>query len=303
VGGMMNSDEVRYLGIALLNQEDDRDRQTQVGASDLANGCDRCVANRLLGRTIVNPRADSLWLGRELGTAIHRRYELEIQTALESERLGLRQMAASVAALRGGRSERRVAIAEIRGYGPVGGTIDVDLEDDVIDVKGSTRKKSCLMHDYMAKIRGEEPIFGRTHAQVKLSQRDYDEQMAGMVHKMDSYYSQTMEYGLGRENEGRPVSMCHILWVNRDGNGIFDVPGGQRYDDPKAVHDIWALSFPYNREAALAVVARGQRIWDALQEGVELKDIPAAPHCFPCSVELDMIKNDLDIEATLGVAA
>lgn len=317
---LMTPQEHRHLVISMLRAPKARDVQYGIGASDLANDCDRCLAHRLLGNTIPNARADSLWLGAELGTAIHghlqsRHEELHTSPFFPQ--------------LHGSKAEEHLVFGHIRGYGDVrgdsGGTIDLSLELEIDDYKGSTREKSCTLQDYLqsqgimrvglepwwekqkdtAKYEGGYKLKTKSNTVVSRSAREHREALEGMKHKVTGYYGQLQTYGLARARAGRPVQRLNIVWINRDGHGMFDDPANARYEDPTAIHDVWVQSFDYNEAYALGLLARAQQIWDALTAGATPGDFAQAPHCFVCSIEIADMKKGHDVEATLnlGVAA
>lgn len=287
MAGILSDEELRKFAIDLLSIPSDRTRQTRIGASNLSNQCDRDLAYDLLGIKRSNPQAERIWMNAEIGTAIHSLQEDRLEYAIR------RSIEAVVDVAPDAQAERHVWFGHIEGYGDIGGTIDLDLAGQIADWKGSTRQKSCILQDFIAIQRGEEPPFGRKHKNVAgpgrgmMPQSEYDKEMTKVEYKMTGYYGQQSLYMLGREKEGRPVDRGSIIWINRDGNGYFDVPSLARYDDPKAVHDVWPLTFAYNRQYALDLIARGQRIWDALQAGATPQDFDAHDMCWWCSMQAE----------------
>src|SRR6516225_1064060 len=258
---MLTEDDWRNLTIELMRLPSKRTRQTRIGASDLADNCDRCLAMKMRGHNRPSPQADRPWMGAEWGTAGHLLMQERIDSLVNdsddltpTERQILRQ---TIGLPEDTRTERHIKVADLRGYGPVFGHIDVDMPDEIGDWKGSTRVKSAFLHDYLVSFRGGEPrwvkqndtkayeggyklkLDSTTTAQV--SKRAYDEKMAGMVAKMDGYFGQQTMYQHGRELEGRPVKRGSIIWLNRDDNGYFDDPASNRYNDPNAHHDVWVM--------------------------------------------------------------
>ena len=144
---------------------------------------------------------------------------------------------------------------------------------------------------------GREPIFGRQHRYIKLSEKEYAEQMAGMVHKMNGYFAQVQLYCFARAQVGRPVERGSIVFINRDGNGYFDLPYGDRYNDESAMHDIWPLSFDASEDAARQIIARAQGIFDLVKRGVPYAEFEQAPQCWTClneersTDEADLMEN------------
>ena len=275
--------ELRDLVIDVLRAETERDKQDRIGASDLANQCDRCLAAKLQG--IKRPRpiqTERVWLGAVLGTAIHGELEKRI-LAHSSD-----PFSPLLARIIGSFPETKYKICDIKGYGPVYGTIDWSLPTQIVDFKGSTRKKSAVLRDLIAMVEGDAPPFGPSHRDIagpgqrSLSQAAYEGELDAMSYKVGAYATQLSLYGLARERAGRGVRLLSIVWINRDGTGYFDLPHGQRYDDPKAVHDIWVQSFLYDRAFALRAVARGQWIFDQVTAGRPLDEFESGKHCFIC---------------------
>ena len=315
---ILDDAELRNLTISMLRAPKARDVQHGIGASDLANACDRCLANRLLGRTIPNARADSLWLGAEIGTALHAHLQSRHEELKESPLFPQ---------LHGTHAEEHLFFGRIRGYGDIhgdsGGTIDLSLEHQLVDYKGADRKKMAFILDFLqaqgvvrqgcepywekqkgnAKTEGGYKLKVKSDTVITISATKYREEMEAVKHKVNGYFGQLNTYGLARARAGRPVTRLSIVWINRDGHGMFDAPDNPRYDDPKAMHDVWVMSFPYSEEYALGLLARAQHIWDTLTAGAEPGDFEQSPHCFPCSLEIADSRKGHDVEATLNFAA
>lgn len=272
--------ELRDLTIELLRAPTARDKQRALGASDLADQCDRCLAMKFGGVKRAEPiQSARLWLGALFGTSMHGEIERRIQLhSADIESPMFNRVTHTY-------PEMRHPICKIAGYGTIYGTIDWSMERQIVDWKGSTRKKTALLRDFLAITAGKVPIFGRQHRHVKLSEKEYAEQMAGMVHKMNGYFAQVQFYCHARAAAGRPVERGSIVWINRDGNGYFDLPHGNRYNDEAAMHDIWPLSFDYSPEAAQAGIARAQRIHDLVKRGVPFEEFPQSEHCWTCMNE------------------
>ena len=292
----MTDAEVRHLAIELLNAPTERDKQTRIGASTLSNGCDYCLACAFARVSRETPVTGRAFLGARVGTALHGLMELRSKT-----------VEAFVAQHPEAEAEKHVWFADLRGYGKIGGSIDLLLQDEILDWKSSTRKKSLLMQDYLRISEGLEPYFGRTHKEIKLSEKVYGEEMAKQAYKVTGYYGQQTLYmhGSGRKR-------ASLVFCNREGTGWFDNPAADRYEDPAAVHDVWVLSFNYDRAYAEALIARGQAIYDHLAAGGIPSDFDHNPMCFPCSLDsaeeireqkaLEAVAN-IDIETTFDLVA
>lgn len=318
---ILSDEELRLMAIRLLSLPTARTLQRRIGASDLANQCDRDLAFALAGIKRRNPQAERVWMGAEVGTSIHAELEARLTQVHEDAKVAekdLLEQAREIAQMTpGAKAERHIWFGHIDGYGAIGGTIDLDLDGQIVDWKGSTRKKSCLLQDFIAIQKGEDAPFGRKHKAIAgpgrgmMPEREYNDEMAKMAYKMTGYYTQQQMYLLGREKEGRPVDRGSIIWINRDSTGFFDRPDLNRYDDPKAVHDVWPLTFAYNRAWAEERLARGQRIWDELQAGKSPADFDKHEHCWMCSFteeedekrESEVAQLNLDAPVTFGKEA
>lgn len=289
-------EEVRHLAIDLMTEATERDAQTRIGASNLSNGCDFCLASNFLGNDRSTPITDRAWLGRVLGTAIHFVLEWRVNRRI-------RQMRDR---LQGAKAEHHVWFADIEGYGQVGGTIDLLLTArHLLDWKGSTRKKIALLHDYLLSQgvypEGTVPKWvlqkrgNYKFGNDSLSASEYAAEMASMAHKVTGYYGQATLY-----MHGSGAHRASLVFVARDGTGYFDNPAGDRYADPKATHDIFVLSFDYAEEYALALIRRGQDIWNHLQAGGTPDDFERHAHCFACSIDQREAAKVVKLEAAAG---
>lgn len=272
----LTDEEARHQTIMLLTAETDRDRQVKVGASNLCNGCEFCLASNLMGDPRSTPMLDRVWGGRVLGTAIHSIAEQRAHEPWFRER----HPHALV--------EHHMIIGEIPGYGTVGSTADLVLPDErqVFDYKGSTKKKLAILIDFIFIQSGREAPYGRTHKDIKLSEREYAEEMRKMEFKVTGYYGQLSLYGLGLWRSGIPIDRMTLNFVSRDSTMYFDNPALERYDDPKASKGVWSLGFNYSESYALAVWNRALNIWAALQAGGTPQDFPRHELCFPCSLDI-----------------
>lgn len=130
---MLEDDQVKMLTLDLLKNKSDRDKQSMIGASEIGNECDYCVANRLLGN---KQKANRYWLGAKLGTALHRELEHE-----EEKYIGGTTDYRFVA-LAGARVEQSIFLREIAGR-IIRSKPDLVLvkEHHLIDWKGSSKIK------------------------------------------------------------------------------------------------------------------------------------------------------------------
>lgn len=307
---ILDDEELRLTYISALKAPSARDLQIKVGASDLSNGCDRCLAHRLLGNVIVNPRSGAAWLKAEIGNGIHARSQDKIETLRDDP---------FHANLKGSHAERHLVFGHIDGYGDVGGSIDWDmpLRGQGVDFKGSDQVSSALLMDALLEAGddrfGPEPRFkqgarggwnlvirGKGKITCHMSDAEYAAAKADMLHKYEKYRAQQTLYMRGLELEGVTVHKWSIMWVHRDGTGFYDNPSNKDFGDPTKARDIWVLSFNYDRDYALALIQRAQGIWDRLSAGGSPADFSQDPQCFSCQYELEQEMRDLDIEASMA---
>jgi len=305
---MLTDEEFRTLAIKLLTTKTDRDKQTRIGASTLSGGCDKCLAEAFLGNNTSSPLAERAWMGRTWGTAQHSILEQRLNEALDFDGLtgsALEQAREQVQTLLGlnpdAKAERHVMIADIPGYGWFGGTIDIDLGDQIGDWKSTTRKKLCVLIDFINITRGLDAPYGRTHTWVKMSEKVYAEEMLMMRYKVDGYFGQAMLYLLGSG-----AKRASLIMLARDGTGVNDNPAANRYEDPKAVHDVYVLSFDFDPAHAQWLIDRGATIWAHLEAGGKPADMASHPQCFSCKTaheDAAKVIPNIDIEASFPTAA
>lgn len=131
---ILEDSQVKQLILDLLKNPGERDKQRMIGASEIGNPCDYCLANRLLN----TPKATSqYWLGAKLGTAMHRELEYE-----EAKHVEVPQNY-RFEALEGARIEETITLGDIPGYGTVRSKPDLVLTkyNHVIDHKSTTKTK------------------------------------------------------------------------------------------------------------------------------------------------------------------
>ena len=271
---MLDDDEVRHLAIKLLTQPTARDLQRRVGASNLSNGCDYCLACNLSGDFRETPMLDRAWGGRVIGTALH---------SLLEER-------AEVLMTNGAMREYRITLGTLGTYGMVNSTTDLVLprERHAIDWKGTTDAKMALLLDYLAIQRGEPAPYGRTHQAHKkkpLSENAYAKELAKLEYKIAGYYGQLQLYGLGLNREGIPIERLSNVYVSRDSTMWWDNPAQDGYLDPSKLHGTAVLSFEYDETAALGYWNRALYIWESLEGGASVDDFTHNENCFPCSLD------------------
>lgn len=285
----MSAQDVRYLAVSLLTLPTARDGQKRVGASNLSNGCQFCLASNLIGDTRESPLLEKLFLGHTTGTALHgliaeRGTAAMAQIAATSGYDHVRsvQMEAIASHFDDARIEEHIPLGTLGTYGEVGSTPDLILPSraHLIDWKSSTRHKSAIMRDALGQTN-----FGRTHKDVKLSEAKYAEEIAAANFKLAGYVGQKSLYAWGANKLGIPVESSSLVFINRDGTGFYDLPSAAGYDDESKMRDVWVLNLPYNEEYAEAIWSRASQIWTAIEGGAIPSDFPRHEHCFPCSNE------------------
>lgn len=312
----LTDEEVRALAIALLTAETPRDRQRRVGASDLSNPCDYCLACALKGIDRSTAQADRAWGGRVSGNAIHDHLEDRFISSVEYAATVARQAAGDpveeyrkAAVLWIGQNfpnallEQRLVLGELGTYGEVRSRLDAAPNNShVIDWKGSERFKSLLLTDYLISV-NYGPFAGREQYAIKkarggvdykinsktivhLSDNDWEKEMGKQAYKVRGYYGQLQAYGLGMHRlTGVAPKVLSNVFINRDGNMWFDNPALEDYTHQKRVHDVWVLSFPYDEAQAMNMWNRGLSIWEYLEQGGTPDAFPSAEHCFPCDLD------------------
>jgi hypothetical protein len=130
----LSDPEVKRLILDLLKTKSERDKQVKVGASQISNPCDYCLARALHG----GPSAPNRWwLGARIGTAIHAALEAEAEKHIDRPRTY------HYDALAGAKIEEKITLGYLEGYGYVTSKPDLALvkHQHLIDHKTSTKKK------------------------------------------------------------------------------------------------------------------------------------------------------------------
>lgn len=130
----LTDQEVKRLTLDLLKTPSERDQQKKVGASNISNPCDYCLARALKGGA---SEPNKWWLGARIGTAIHNALETEEEKHTDRPR------SYHYEALEGARIEERITLGVIDGYGVIGSKPDLVLVkyNHLIDHKTSTKDK------------------------------------------------------------------------------------------------------------------------------------------------------------------
>ena len=286
----LSDEDVRHMVIEILTEETDRDRQVLIGASDISNGCDYCLASAMLGISRETDIASRPWGGRVNGTAVHGEIQRRLDRMLAEGKHDIAKRYPDALV------EFNMLLGYLESYGNVRTTSDLVLpcERHAFDWKGTDKAKLAVLIDFLAIQSGETAPYGRTHQVHKaktLSEKVYAEKMLDMEFKVTGYYDQLQLYGLGLERNGIPVDRLSIVFIARDDTMFFDNPAMDRYDDPKALHGTHVLSFNYNREYALAVWERAVTIWERIQAGETPSDFNRHAQCFPCGIDGQAVIN------------
>lgn len=281
---MLTNDEARHLGVSLMLQATERDSQERIGASDMANPCDRCLAASMSGVKIRSITDERWWLPRVIGTAMSMLMEERAPKNTDYHLL----------------PEEHVYFADLAGYGKVGGSIDLLIPDErhLMDWKGEYRWRIALLEDLFrsygmwrvdeeprwekqkdtAKYEGGYKYKPDSRTVVSLSARHYAEEIEHMKFKLEKYHGQLSLY-----MRSGVAGAATLFFFARDGHGGFDTPALEGYIDPKRKHDTFCHTFLYDEEAADALVARAERTWAALESGATYADFEGHAQCFTCS--------------------
>lgn len=324
MNGPLESGEVRHLAISLLTAPTARDAQTRIGASNLSNGCEFCLASNLMGDNRETPVTDRAWGGRVLGTAIHAVQEDRINRGLAELRATTHTKAGvprkrplapgrlsplgQIAALYPDAvAEKHMILGEIPGYGEVGTTADVILTEHGhgFDWKGDTDEKAVYLRDflgqtnygrdskYVAVYELAEVASGANKGQMVyrkskdgVSRAVWDKEMLKAEYKLTGYYTQCQLYmRAARAIYGPHITRWSLVFISRDNTMWFDNPAQDGYDDPAKMHGVWTLDFDFDEAHAEAAWQRGLDIWADLQGGRPLNTFEHHPLCFPCSLD------------------
>ena len=149
--------------------------------------------------------------------------------------------------------EQRVSIGYLEGYGEVKSTTDLYIPSEQLahDHKSTTKVKLVQIKEALT-----------TEA------TEYDtSKVAEARFKTQWYLAQLHLYGLGIERAGHVVQWLSLGFVCRDAVGASDV---------------WAHVVPYDREHADRVWGRLERLWSALQGGLDPTGLTSHPNCWYC---------------------
>lgn len=255
--------EATGRALEIVGAPTDRDRQRHVGPSELGEVCERCLADKIRG-TYEDKRAGTP-LAPLLGTAFHLLAQQRLSNSPEG-RAGLILV------------EKRVDVAQIDGYGPIRGTVDLfDIERrEVIDWKVLSK----------ARIAGvSSVVHNRLDGSVLM---DRDRIIWETAWK---YYAQMMLYGYALERDGYEVERASLLMIPRDASTDV-LPGAAR-----------TLVFQYRRAVAEAVLGRFSELVARVRgeengAGVSSGGYESSPGCYRCK---RLKKEEADMAAWGGM--
>lgn len=185
----------------------ERDKQVKIGASNLSNGCTRCLGRQMSAGQQSEIYTSPWWLGAKLGTATH---EYLDNHNPHPELVN---------------GEAKVELGTIEGYGTVRSTTDAYfvVEEVCADWKTTTRDKLKFIK---AAINDEPNEYETT----KVTEARY---------KVIGYQRQLFLYALGLIRAGKPVKECAIVFICRDGTNENDIwEWSFPYDEAKA-QEVW----------------------------------------------------------------
>lgn len=189
----------------------DRDKQRLVGASNISQLCNRCLADDMLQ---VRREPSDFWAGAVIGTAVHDYAERRV-----NEHPYLTEKYPTV------ETEFRMTLGEIPGYGVVKSTSDLYFPEIkcVGDYKTTTKAKLKFIKKACERPQSE-------FEEAKVTEARY---------KIAGYANQAHLYGWGYQQAGYPVERVSLLFVCRDAGTdadffIWDAP----YDGERALK-VW----------------------------------------------------------------
>ncbi len=205
---------------------------------------DQCTYH--LAKALVNaPSAPSkYWLGGKIGTATH----MFIEDCIEKADL------ADFPELEGCVVEEKINLGELPGYGLINSKPDLMVvkHSHLIDWKTSTRDKMKKMRRVLDALENGEPV------------KD-----SGSYSTLVKYMAQVQLYAWGLNRAGTPVDGCSLVFINRDGT---------------TENDVWTHTFEYSEEFALAIWDRLAKLWDSIQDGIDIETLERDADCFKCTM-------------------
>lgn len=280
-------EELRYIAIDTLTGESERDRQRIVGASNISNPCDFCLASEFSGISRETPANKRAWGGRVRGTMTHEYVAPRIQRRFPE----------------GAHVEKKIPIGEIPGYAVINSTPDFaySKEDHLVDWKGITDEKTVYLRDFLGQTNyGRDNKFVKVYTETKpdvfrkakdiVSEAVYALHMREAEYKIFGYCGQLHLYGRGLRKRGTMIRRMSNVFISSDNSMWFDNPDAEGYDDPTRMHGVWVLSFDYDEDYAEMVWQRGLDIWNALSGGAPLQAFERHELCYSCSMDTRSIE-------------
>lgn len=234
------------MAVRVFAQRTERDKQVKIGASNMSNPCNKCLAEDLLG---IEREPTFAWMGAVIGTAIHGMAEERLTTDEE-----LREL------FHNPDVEQRLVLGEIEGYGEVKSTTDLYIPEMSIcwDWKSTSRDKLAKLSKVIDMNLEIDPD--------STSTRVYEDLM-GYVFTVKKYLNQLHAYAMGCEKSGRPVDALAIAFVCRDA---------------RSGEDIKVFRFDYDPDHAQRVWDRVDTLWEMLQDGHTPDNFEGHQYCWYC---------------------
>ena len=224
------------LVAAAIAAGDARDKQRRIGPSEIGNSCVRCLAGRLIGEPPVE--RDGYPLAPWIGTAVHAYLERIVPAAHPDLDI---------------RTETKVTVGDIQGYGTITGTADLVVGKHLVDYKVMSKKN----------MQGLKRAFVITPRGVSFSD-------VPKKHTAQQYWVQQNLYAHGLTKAGHDIEDCTLLLIPRDATT----------DTTRALEGI---AFPYQPEVAEKALERAAAIlsW-AESHPDEVDTLPPGDGCFTC---------------------
>ena len=150
--------------------------------------------------------------------------------------------------------EQRVYLGTLPGYGDIKSTTDLYIPELLTCVDWKTTTKAKLVF---------------IKAALTTEPNDYEiTAIAEARYKVLGYLYQLFSYARGLELAGKKVEWVSLGFVCRDAVGD---------------KDIWAWTTEYDPDAADKVWNRLERLWEALQGGLDPASLTSHPRCYNCN--------------------
>lgn len=152
--------------------------------------------------------------------------------------------------------EKKISLGHLPGYGVIKSKPDLYLtrEQALIDWKTTDRTKLKFLKEASRSAPEVMEVTALRDARFTFNK----------------YRGQLMSYGRGLTMAGLPVKTVHMVFVCRDG----------KTDD-----DVWSWDAPYDPAYAEAVFDRLRRLWEYVQEGKDINELPSHAGCYTCQTE------------------